>query len=153
MGLLWHCSENSFWKLYFKACRWIYATDYGATDPLTHLKSNLHLLGDFAVCCLDKAARVVDIAPDYIVCVVRLMHQVLWVNLELEFKQNLHLQCCEYVITLLLILGMQGLQLTLARCMQNSELVSTQSSCEYYSPAVRLLFFIIINFNKAREHG
>ncbi len=96
MVLLWHCSENSFWKLYFKVCRWIYATHYGATDPLT-VQSNLYLLGDFAVCCLDKAPCVVDIAPDYIVGVVRLMHQVLWVNLELEFKQNLDFQCSEKV--------------------------------------------------------
>lgn len=104
MVLLWADHWNPKWFFYGTAVKtsfeniilWIYATHYGATDPLT-LKSNLYLLGYFAVCCLDIAPCVVDIAPDYIVGVVRFMHQVLWVNLELEFKQNLDLQSSEKV--------------------------------------------------------
>lgn len=66
-------------------------------DRYLSTKSHLCLLGDFAVCCFDKAARVVDVAPDDIVGKVRLEHQVLWVHLELEFTQNLDLQCWEKV--------------------------------------------------------
>lgn len=79
--------------------KWENYAHYQSIHTLLYLstKSDLHLLGDFAVCCFDEAARVVDVAPDDIVGEVRLVHQVLWVHLELEFTQNLDLQCWEKI--------------------------------------------------------